>query len=202
MIARLLHYANADPPYATRQDFYRLKTELLERYAKQDGFDVQHIPGKVCWSCNGTGGVYERGDCYRCMGDGWYRRPRWIMLERFRFGRYIFHVPREIRFQQPMLVDIEGYIRHPHYGALSAEAVLWLYLLCRKWRLFWQQLRSCESFRPRIYKHPLSWIGTILAVQRCQHCGRYLWRRRECKVCKQVRIEVAKALDCDPEIPF
>ena len=127
-LGRLLHLANASPPFEFRKEFYALKEEILERYGTRDGHDVQHIPGKECYTCDGTG-IFERynGDtdyCYRCGGSGWYKSPVWVVLERFRLGRFSFHIPRKRSYTKPDpdTTRIHGYIKHASYGQCGVFA--------------------------------------------------------------------------------
>ena len=81
------------------QSFYKLKTELLKRFAVLDGWDHQLVV-KICWNCNGTGEEPYELDyindepvtCNRCYGDGEYKRVEWCLL-RYRLGQAIFHCP-------------------------------------------------------------------------------------------------------------
>ena len=55
MIGRLLHIANSYPEAVDKKRFYAMKDRILRRYGRRDGFDIQHVAGKKCWSCDGTG---------------------------------------------------------------------------------------------------------------------------------------------------
>ena len=103
MIARLLHIANSAPPTnkAKRERFYAMKQRILRWFGREDGYDLQQIDGKQCWSCGGTGGYYTEHDCYKCGGDGWYKSPVWITLKRWKFGRYTFHEPIQRLYRKP-----------------------------------------------------------------------------------------------------
>lgn len=48
----LLHHANRD---AKTDYFYSLKQQILYRYGRNIGYDVQFIAGKKCNSCAGNG---------------------------------------------------------------------------------------------------------------------------------------------------
>lgn len=136
MIAFLLHHANrAAKNYPYLNEFYAIKDRLLKN-AAHDGYDIQHIRGKRCHSCDGTGvhekysmyppyKVYDTEGCWRCNGTGYYKHPQWICLQRVKFGGYIFHRPlkREYSVRNPWKEDvmgwevssrpvIEGYIKH------------------------------------------------------------------------------------------
>lgn len=61
MKAWLLHLANANPPFSTRQEFYTLKHRLLKRYGHFEGHQIQEIR-KDCWGpgrINDAYGEYE-----------------------------------------------------------------------------------------------------------------------------------------------
>src|SRR2546430_712949 len=96
ILALLLHYANANPPW-NRTEFYSLKNRLLIRYAKFRGYDLQIIK-KECWGPLDPDGDY--GDhtgcqgrfCPHCGGTGIFD-VRWVRLERWQWGRYLFHRP-------------------------------------------------------------------------------------------------------------
>lgn len=86
-----------------------------------DGYDIQHIPGKQCYSCGGTGyheyysntppyKVYDQSYCWHCI-NGWYKLPQWICLARIKFGEYTFHRPlkREYMEKNPFTKEEMGY---------------------------------------------------------------------------------------------
>lgn len=146
MIAFLLHHANR---YSKSQEFYAVKDMLLKKYGREDGYDIQHLPGVRCRSCGGRGQhprysntppykIYDWADCYHCWG-GWYKLPQWICLQRYRFGSYVFHRPlkRERCVRNPWTEDnmgwqvsgrhvVEGYIDH-HRSWFGPLALLILF---------------------------------------------------------------------------
>ncbi len=145
ILAKLLHWSNANPPH-NRTEFYALKTRLLHKYAKFCGHDLQVITKQ----CYGDGWWHYDGgepcgpNCCRCNGTGIFDQ-RWIRLERWQWGRFLFHVPSgDTRIKPDSAPNswIHGVIEHPDYGRISNEACLWLYLLCGEWRMFWKALRS------------------------------------------------------------
>jgi len=140
ILSRLLHHANRE---SKDEAFYRVKDRILTRYGKVVGHDVQHIPGKTCFACGGTGEplwINDQDDerCSRCWGDGWYKRPKWILLQRVQFGKYIFHKPiyrttqvENIQHEYTSLPStvpiIEGYISHtPSKYSKKARIVLFI----------------------------------------------------------------------------
>lgn len=137
ILAWLLHRANRQTKSA---EFYKIKNMILRRYATFIGYDIQFIEGKKCFACDGTGNyVYDYDDfleeecitvCNRCY-KGWYKRPTWNILSRFKFGDYIFHQPFERAYKAPDISQpfIKGYIEHnpARYGALALQILFLLY---------------------------------------------------------------------------
>ena len=172
MIARLLHVANSQP--FMKSEFYELKKAILERRGKSDGYDIQHFGGKICFGCDGTGEWYhpsgDYGDiCERCGGSGYWKRPCVVVLDRFKFGRYPFHSIQKVVYDSDeidYLVELDdqyhkkinGFIRHKYYGGWKAEnATLWLFLIHRRFRWFWQGVNEPKK-RFRWWRHPFGWI--------------------------------------------
>lgn len=204
-LARLLHYANAEPPREMKPEFYALKKRLLERYADPVGFDVQHIEGKRCWTCGGTG-VYVgyhtySGDewedtCNRCWGTGWFKDPVWIVLNKFQWHGFKFHIPGERKYKRPDpdVTNIRGYVEHTDYGDKSEIAFVWLCLLLGHWRLAWKWFNSGWRRVQWWRRHPFYWIQRCICFaralyrrtsNRCVECKRRLWTNRtvRCKSC-------------------
>ena len=138
ILSWLLHRANRQTKSA---EFYKIKNRILRRYATFIGYDVQFIEGKKCFACDGTGNyVYYVDDdfeeeeyiteCKRCH-KGWYKRPTWNILSRFKFGGYIFHQPFERAYKAPEISQpfIKGYIEHipARYGAFALQILFLLY---------------------------------------------------------------------------
>lgn len=129
----ILHHANRQ---TKSPDFYKIKDAILKKYGKLVDYDIQHIPGKKCWTCDGTGEhvkyswnppykAYDWDYCWHCNGTGYYKLPQWICLSRIQFGKYTFHRPlkREYMVKNPFVHEvlgfelspskiIEGYIEH------------------------------------------------------------------------------------------
>ena len=132
ILGKLLHIANGYPHcLGDHEAFYEMKHNLLMWFGNGDGYDLQHFPGKGCFACGGTetnrgSGIYVgyhtcSGDewqdtCNRCWGSGWYRRPRWIVLNRWRLDRFTFHTPGQIHYEEPdagtTRKRINGFIEH------------------------------------------------------------------------------------------
>lgn len=201
LLATLLHYANADPHFLHRADFYALKHCLLKRYGRFAGHDIQEIR-KECygrrdrWYGDWEGCPGEK--CPKCGGTGVFD-IRWFRLERWEWGGYTFHVPsgesRKIPSPYPPKGMICGRITHPDYGRASHEAALWLYLLCGEWRLLWWSLRGsccCGWYWwpllnvQRVVMHLSMW----LSWRKC-FCGRWFptWGSgwQVCRRCRKSR---------------
>lgn len=135
--AFLLHHANRSVKdfyfgqYTSQ--FYWRKDAILREHAQFAGYDIQHIEGKKCYKCNGTGdydrwdsyGVWDPDICWSCAGTGWYKDPQWNCLQRYKFGPYVFHSPmkREHCVENPFTQEslgwqvsdrpvIQGYVKH------------------------------------------------------------------------------------------
>jgi len=140
-IGKALHVANSDPDFLDREIFYAEKKTFLNRFARHDGVDLQHIPGKECFTCGGSGwyqGYHSfSGDpwhdtCNRCYGSGWFKHPVWVWLDRFRICDFVFHTPRERLYSAPVSVyqyrsKVTGYVEHRSYS--DDETMLAYYLL-------------------------------------------------------------------------
>lgn len=193
MIDRLLHICNSEPYcFGSKDEFYALKSRLLERYGTPDGYDVQHIPGKPCWSCEGTGGLYEPCGCYKCGGSGWFKHPVWISLKRHRFGRFVFHTPENRSYVKPKpdVTNIEGYVKHACYSRRQVQwAALVLSLLFARqvfWRLASERINSL-------------WICRV-TKRRCIDCKRHTWCDKwRCVTCQVLH---ERGVIDDDEIPF
>lgn len=129
-IGYLMYLANGE---GKRDIWYSLKQRLCDRYGINDGYDVQCLPGKKCYSCDGTGifvryhsfGSSTKERCYRCT-EGWYKTPSFVLLQRIKVGDHVFHKPvgrqSKLCFPDiPISVKIEGYIEHSKkkYGWLA-----------------------------------------------------------------------------------
>lgn len=190
ILSYLLHFANRNIKSENeeyRNAFYRIKDELLKKYGTWVGYDVQHIKGKRCNSCGGTGQharysntypykAYDWSDCYHCFA-GWYKMPLWICLRRVQLGKFIFHVPlkREEHIGNPFTKEslgwevtsnpvIEGYIDHDDHslGGLSIYLILFLFgspvaSHYLKYKLYWRKVR----IRNKI-SNALRWQSWIL----------------------------------------
>lgn len=149
--------------YGAKNLWYPLKQKICDKYGTQAGYDIQYLEGKKCHSCNGTG-LYMRHSfrssyyesCYRCY-NGWYKQPRYVLLERRDIGGYIFHKPIKSVLKQselsehdiPSAITITGYIeRKEHkYAWIVFPMMLllldfsgyqtWLKGIGLGWRLQW-----------------------------------------------------------------
>ena len=199
LLAWLLWQANGDPHVVARQEFYALKERLLRRHGQHVGDDLQHIR-KPCWGYRGEGCDDE---CRKCGGTGIFDEF-WVLLQRWRMGRYTFHVPTGQRSWTPPLArpTIEGFIRHSDRDhGMAHEAALWLFLLYDP-KTFWRLLRVTRLGSPRWL--PLSRIQAVvfevrmfiyrLKIQRCVGCGRWTVRwsnacvfSLQCRACEHAQ---------------
>jgi hypothetical protein len=136
ILSWLLHHANR---LGRNEYFYTIKNQILKRYGKHQGYDVQFIEGKKCHSCDGTG-IYEWEDwedntwtaepCYKCH-NGWFKRPTWNILARVNFGNHTFHQPYQRVYEAPTISNpiIEGYIDHikSRYSYFAATILFLIY---------------------------------------------------------------------------
>jgi len=165
ILSTLLHYANRSVPYP-KDDFYALKSMLLERYGDRVDDDYQHIT-KSCYTCDGTGKYYGyRGIdiCWHCCGTGIYSNF-YVILKKYQFGKYQFHTPSERKYiysdkDLPKVNFIQGYITHktPKYY-LATECGLWLMLFYNR-RVFMKMMRSSCACGPIMT--PLVFIQKIV----------------------------------------
>lgn len=192
ILATLLHYANADPPFY-RERFYALKDRLLQKYASRAGQDVQHIKDR-CWGymadqeCGGP-------TCSKCGGTGVYSEF-FVLLDRYKWHGYIFHRPvSRVTKSVPGWPTIVGRIQHKRSGRANAEACLWLYLLTGEWRLFARALRSSATCGRHAWpllnlQRVVFHIAINLRRQRCW-CGRSFmtWGSgwQICNACREAR---------------
>ena len=147
LLALLLHIANTSPPLikGNKEGFYRIKDRLLKRWGIHLAYDIQHIQ-KLCFRCDGTGddAWSEDVECRKCGGTGIYDEF-WVILEKWKFGKYTFHSPwkrytrddlKRAGLEVPDVRMIEGYIQHESYPYhLAMECFYWLALIF-DWGLF------------------------------------------------------------------
>lgn len=183
ILSTLLHHANRE---TKADEFYKIKDRILTRYGTVVGYDVQFIEGKKCHSCNGTGQfkklnqygfVYDIDSCWHCI-RGWYKRPTWVLLQRIRFGKYIFHKPIEKKYGKanPFINEcgvnknaIDGYIDHSRteYGK---DALVILYLIY-DWKGYWK--RWYRSVGRGWYCHRSWWMSPRRCANNIAHIIRY-----------------------------
>lgn len=162
----LLHLANRQ---GKDENFYKIKNKLLKRYSSHIGYDVQYIEGKDCFSCDGTGiykrflypfGTcgYENVPCYNC-DNGWYKKPCWNILERVKFGEYIFHQPLRRTFEKPDITPhINGYIEHEkHKYGWIAKSILFLLFEKGYLNRYYKNVYGWRSY----WYYPKNWLFTI-----------------------------------------
>ena len=187
MLAWLLHIANSSP--IDKRAFYPVKTMILQRFGIKDGLDLQELAGKRCWSCDGSGIFVHTysGDeecCDRCGGNGWYKSPCYVTLQRWELGRYVFHEPIDRKYCLPpsgIIVRsfLTGYVDHRHY---SYRSRLWASFLLGL--MFDRDLATIAW--PQIVRR--YWIVQFWR-KRCIDCKRHIWRKPgfRCNACEYIR---------------
>lgn len=174
----LLHLANSG--YQNhRSDFYALKRRLLLKHGTPLGDDVQEIV-KDCYGYRGGDhgdfqGCTKTRDC-KCGGSGTWDRRRY-RLQRWKWGRFTFHVPMDHPPVSTAITTICGRIQHRNYGRLSREACFWLYLLSGELRLFWREFAGSVSYGS--YAYPL------LILQRMVNPVLWKLKRHTCIYCQR-----------------
>jgi hypothetical protein len=186
ILAFLLHHANR---YTKLQGFYVIKDHLLKKYGVHLAYDIQHIPGKKCWSCGGTGEharysntypykPYDYDACWHCV-CGWYQLPKWICLDRIKFSTYIFHRPlkREERVRNPFTEEqmgwkvsdtiIKGYIEHTSswFGVWALLILFRLYnreAYCKELPVVLDKVKYNLRWKWRRFKRIFTWSGFVL----------------------------------------
>lgn len=148
ILSFLLHHANR---LGKDDAFYRIKRSLLLKYGKADGYDLQYISGRVCFSCDGSGEIRSWYDgememCERCDGSGYYRKPFYVVLNRYRYGKYLFHSPEDRSYNKVPDDDtvaravnrIYTYITHKPAERYAHLCKLLLFLFFNH-SIFWQR---------------------------------------------------------------
>jgi hypothetical protein len=183
ILSYLLHHANRE--YRS-DEFYRVKDKILTKYSKVVGHDVQFIEGKTCRSCGGrgyhekisweTGEVYDTVGCSRCWG-GWYKQPTWVLLQRLKFGKYIFHKPivRKFGKKNPFIEDyplsnevIEGYIDHTRtkFGKDARTILFLLYDWKGHWKRWYKSIGRGWRCSKYWWLRPRNWPNNIAHIIR------------------------------------
>lgn len=189
MLSFLLHAANRNIKSEDKEfidAFYKIKDAILKKYGAIDGYDIQHIKGKRCNSCDGhgrhwkysytTGKRYDYTDCWHCWG-GWYKLPKWIALHRIKFGKFIFHrplkrhecvgnpfSPEELGWNVTDRPVIQGYIDHDNHW-FGEYAMLLLFMIYNypifrvlfEKKWYWKKIIIRNWFRKKLH-----WSGWIL----------------------------------------
>lgn len=101
---------NAKRNWLHKQTFYKLKAELLDKYADHVCFDKQLIEIK-CDVCFGTGSFSATRRCYRCTGGIYDHRTYY--LKRYVLNGMQFHKPVPItEVTGPIKDTLLGYVNH------------------------------------------------------------------------------------------
>lgn len=162
ILSYLLHHANRTQ---RSKEFYSIKDRLLKRYEKFERYDLQFIPGKSCYTCDGTGiykgwnpryGGYYEDWCWSCGGSGLYYLHQYIILRRIKFGAYVFHTPicrhRTTKILK-LKPDIEGYVKHT-YSRFGETAAIILFLFFSPTEILKTDIGFgfyCSWWRPHTY---------------------------------------------------
>jgi len=97
--------------YWYKQDFYKLKNQLLDLFGHEDGYDLQVIV-KRCHSCSGTGMYWQDEECFKCGGTGIYAIKN-VVLERYKLNGELFHRPLgELTYCKTEIIVFDGYDTH------------------------------------------------------------------------------------------
>lgn len=182
LISTLLYHANKYPYLVDKKRFYEIKSALVRMYGKSIGYDLQYIEGKSCHACYGTGNhekygwhgeVYGVEDCWHCDGDGWYKNPQYNILERYQFGKYVFHQPIK-RFYSKRAFDesvyavevserIEGYIKHSKGNRFLAHLFCFIYMR-DKW--ITEQKNQIGKGYYRTWWRPYNFLNNLIGLFR------------------------------------
>lgn len=154
-VGRVLAVANRNP--VNRRMFYGLKTWILENYGKADGNDFQLIV-KPCW------GEFRRDcddTCRNCGGTGEYSR-RTVILERYRLGDSLFHIPRGTIVGA--VPTIEGLIHHRPSWAQPVAALALALTFSPALYMTWLQCTPERCFGRRVSR--ASQVARYIAIGR------------------------------------
>jgi hypothetical protein len=203
VVGWLLHHANQCPPLLYREEFYRLKDQLCNRFGSWERAELQHIL-KDCWDCD-SGFVVVKG-CRKCLMYG--KRPGvwdefWVRLERWNVGGYAFHKPTLRYYRKPEWcgIEIEGLIRHKASPIrLHFECFLWLTLFFDR-KMFRRYLRSNGQF---------GWLPLLLLHRGYKCVQRDYWREQYLRLTRRYRLWRQRhamvlpkfELETEDDIPF
>lgn len=164
VLAFLVHHANR---LGSDSQFYRIKSELLLKFGQRDGYDLQEFSGRECFTCDGSGQVlpwYDGDDteCSRCNGTGYWRLPCYIVLDKFKLGKYSFHTPQNKVYSTSVPGELrEGakktfhtYIAHTPDKRFAKASKLILFLIYNR-EVFWQRFLPNWLLYPAYMPHDL-----------------------------------------------
>lgn len=191
LISILLHHANRTPNiFGKKEDFYKKKKQLLEKHGKLIGHDVQHIEGKQCFTCDGTGiftkyffrhgeYVYEKETCWNCH-SGWFKLPQYNILQRVKFGDHIFHIPLKRHYSEKELneidlsinIVIEGYIQHSP-GKRWITHLFWIIFLTWDYVQYFR-FRLGRGYMPR-WTRPYNTLNNMVGIISRKSVRRFFW---------------------------
>lgn len=101
---------NANRHWQLKQEFFKLKVEILQKYATKAGIAKQTIK-KECYTCDGTGYFRTGALCYNCT-KGVYE-ARTYYLQRWVMNGYLYFVPLLSNPTMcPVVQEFEGTVVH------------------------------------------------------------------------------------------
>ncbi len=183
---RLLHEANKEPHLFSKEEFYALKSCVLENLGRADWWDAQYLPGIKCRSCGGSGRhpkysqsgkIYDYADCWHCT-SGWYKMPKVVKLDRFHLGPYVFHQPDDAIYffsksdaEKSLLMRnsherIEGWVTHGEPN--RTLALLFYWVMAPSWtaRRIAARYSGKSWYTSWSLRYPLRFINNILYLRR------------------------------------
>jgi len=162
----ILHHSNRN---FSSPIFYENKKKCLEKHGQKIKFNIQEFPEIYCNRCGGSGihespfGSYQ-DDCWHCF-NGIYKRKSWVILQKYQLGNYVFHIPLERVYVNPVLKTydyIDGYIEHKFSKKAPACHFIFMLLYQEEWLSIWWK-ETGNGWRAWWWK-PYNWIPNIIHV--------------------------------------
>jgi len=173
LLSVLLYHANTKGD----KEFYQYKTNILEKFGTHDGFDLQIIPEKECFSCNGTGWYCYDIPCYNC-DKGVYLPQKYIVLKRYDICGKSFHVPQSFFYHLPTHVEfkdtINGLVKHEKSEHADSCKVI-LYLIMTKGGYIKHYYSQVMGWKYQWY-YPKNWAFTIFHFMKYGKNAYPIWK--------------------------